>query len=116
MAISIKRSRAVASRVNAKMAVAMVAGVAPRSGGGASCEPAHTPLDGDLVFAVATGAVPLVDPVVGMARLGDAAARVLARAVARGVFSAASLPGHAVAAPLSWTGLPPAWGDAFGDA
>jgi L-aminopeptidase/D-esterase-like protein len=90
--------------------------VAAQDGLARALVPAHTPLDGDLVFAVATGAVPLVDPVVGMARLGDAAARVLARAVARGVFSAASLPGHAVAAPLSWTGLPPAWGDAFGDA
>jgi L-aminopeptidase/D-esterase-like protein len=90
--------------------------VAAQDGLARALVPAHTPLDGDLVFAVATGAVPLADPVVGMARLGDAAARVLARAVARGVFSATSLPGHAVAAPLAWTGLPPAWGDVFGDA
>ncbi len=52
--------------------------------------PAHTPLDGDLVFAAATGAVPLADPVGDLARLGDAAARVLARAVALGVYHASA--------------------------
>ncbi|MBP1183441.1 P1 family peptidase [Methylobacterium sp. PvR107] len=87
--------------------------VAAQDGLARALVPAHTPLDGDLVFAVATGAVPVADPVVEMARLGDAAARVLARAVARGVFSATRLPGHAVAPPLSWTGLPPAWRDVF---
>ena len=67
-----------------------------------------------VVFAAATGAVPLGDTVVDLARLGDAAARVLARAVARGVFSATSLPGHAPSSPLAGTGLPPAWRDVFG--
>ncbi|WP_419539443.1 hypothetical protein [Methylobacterium mesophilicum] len=51
---------------------------------------------------------------VDLARLGDVAARVLARAVARGVFSATSLPGHAPSPPLAGTGLPPAWRDVFG--
>ena len=88
--------------------------VAAQDGLARALVPAHTPLDGDLVFAVATGAVPLADPVADLARLGDAAARVLARAVARGVFSARRLPGHAVAPPLAWTGLPPAWIDRFG--
>lgn len=69
--------------------------------------PAHTPLDGDLVFAAATGAVPLADPVGDLARLGHAASLVLARAVAVGVHAARSLPG----APA---GLPPAWADLFG--
>ena len=87
--------------------------VAAQDGLARALLPAHTPLDGDLVFAVATGTVPLADPVVDLARLGDAAARVLARAVARGVFSATSLPGHPAAAALSGTGLPPAWGDVF---
>ncbi len=77
-------------------------------------QPVHTPLDGDVVFAVATGAVPLADPVIDLARLGDAAAQVLARAVALGVHAAASLPGHAPAAPLALEGLPPAWRDRFG--
>lgn len=68
--------------------------------------PVHTPLDGDVVFAVATGRVPLADPVGDLARLGDAAARTLARAVAIGVFSATSLPG--------FERMPPAWTDCFG--
>lgn len=76
--------------------------------------PVHTPLDGDVVFAAATGAVPLADPVVDLARLGDAAAQVLARAVALGVHAAANLPGHAPAPPLALEGLPPAWRDRFG--
>jgi len=88
--------------------------VAAQNGLARALVPAHTPLDGDLVFAAATGAVPLAEPVVDMARLGDAAARVLARAVARGVFCATRLPGQAEVPPLSWTGLPPAWGDRFG--
>jgi L-aminopeptidase/D-esterase-like protein len=53
--------------------------------------PAHTPFDGDLVFAIASGAVAL-DPGVGrqaqVARIGSAAADCLARAIARGVFHA----------------------------
>lgn len=57
--------------------------------------PVHTPLDGDTVFAVSTGAVPLQNPVIGLSRLGLLAADCLARAVARGVHAAdavASLP------------------------
>ena len=89
--------------------------VAAQDGLARALLPAHTPLDGDLVFAVATGAVPLSDPVADLGRLGDAAARSLARAVAIGVFSATGLPGSAPVAPLSVIGLPPAWRDLFGN-
>lgn len=68
--------------------------------------PVHSPLDGDVVFAMATGAVTLADPVRGLTRLGAAAADTLARAVARGIHAAA-------AAPADWTG-PPAWRTRFG--
>lgn len=47
--------------------------------------PVHTPLDGDIVFALSTGLRPLADPLGGLLELGAAAARCLARAVARGV-------------------------------
>lgn len=67
--------------------------------------PVHTPLDGDAVFAVATGRVPLADPVLDLARIGDAAARTLARAVAIGV--------HRATVPPGWAG-PPAWAERFG--
>ena len=54
--------------------------------------PIHTPLDGDSVFAASTGAKPLLDPIMDLAILGNAAANVLARAVARGVYEAKALP------------------------
>jgi D-aminopeptidase len=54
--------------------------------------PVHTPLDGDVVFAAATGARAVADPVFGLMRLGAAAANVVARAIARAVFEATALP------------------------
>lgn len=53
--------------------------------------PAHTPFDGDTIFAVATGRVPIGDGLaraVTVARIGSAAADCLSRAIARGVFEA----------------------------
>ena len=50
--------------------------------------PSHTPMDGDLVFAAATGDKPLADPVWDALHLGHAAALCLARAIARGVYEA----------------------------
>jgi len=66
--------------------------------------PSHTPIDGDLVFAVATGARRLADPVAGPIALGHAAASCLARAIARAVFLATPAPGD----PF------PAWSARFG--
>ena len=54
--------------------------------------PVHTPLDGDVVFAAATGRTPLADPLIGLSELGTSAANAVARAVARGVFAAKALP------------------------
>ena len=67
--------------------------------------PVHTPLDGDLVFAAATGARPLADPVIALAELGSLAADVVARAIARGVYEARALP---------FPGALPCWRDKFG--
>jgi L-aminopeptidase/D-esterase-like protein len=67
--------------------------------------PVHTPLDGDVVFAAATGAKPLPDPVYSLSALGMLAANVLARAIARGVFEAAALP---------FPNALPSWKDKFG--
>jgi L-aminopeptidase/D-esterase-like protein len=67
--------------------------------------PVHTPLDGDVVFAAATGEKPLPDPVYAMSELGMVAANVLARAVARGVYEATALP---------FAGALPSWKDKFG--
>lgn len=66
--------------------------------------PAHAPMDGDTVFAAATGARPGVDAI-GLAELGHLAAITLARAIARGIHAATSLPRP---------GAPPSWRDLFG--
>lgn len=66
--------------------------------------PVHTPLDGDIVFAAATGAKPLPDSVVALSELGMVAANALARAVARGVYEATALP---------FPGAMPSWRDRF---
>lgn len=55
--------------------------------------PSHTPLDGDLVFAAATGRLPLGDGPEDLTRIGHAAAVCLARAIARGVHAASPAPG-----------------------
>lgn len=57
--------------------------------------PVHAPFDGDVVFALATGARPLPAPAaLSLARLGAFAADTLARAVARGVYAAEPLLGR----------------------
>jgi L-aminopeptidase/D-esterase-like protein len=55
--------------------------------------PSHTPFDGDLVFAAATGEKPLADPLTDTFALGHAAATCLARAIARAVYLARPEPG-----------------------
>lgn len=54
--------------------------------------PVHTPLDGDVVFALGTGRRPLEVPLPDLARIGALASVVLARAVARAVHAARRLP------------------------
>lgn len=68
--------------------------------------PVHTPLDGDVVFAVATGDVAFDGSPAALAELGTHAANTLARAVARGVYAADE-------APSGWAG-PPAYRTQFG--
>ncbi|MGE0767610.1 MAG: P1 family peptidase [Hyphomicrobiaceae bacterium] len=65
--------------------------------------PAHAPMDGDTVFAVATQRHACVNPV-ELAELGHIAADCLARAIARGVYEATALP---------FAGALPAWKDRF---
>jgi D-aminopeptidase len=51
-----------------------------------ACVPAHTPNDGDLVFALSTGARTAADVLL----TGHAAALCLSRAIARAVYAATS--------------------------
>lgn len=66
---------------------------AAQDGMARAIHPSHTPFDGDLVFAVSTGAKALPDPGLTPFQLGHAAACVLARAIARGVHAASPRPG-----------------------
>ncbi|MGO4668565.1 P1 family peptidase [Bosea sp. 2RAB26] len=67
--------------------------------------PVHAPLDGDVVFAAATGHSGAPSDAFALAELCATAADVLARAVARGVHAATALP---------FAGAKPAWRDRFG--
>jgi len=55
--------------------------------------PVHTPFDGDSLFVLATGRRPRVEHAGEVARIGAMAADCAARAIARGVFEAAAVPG-----------------------
>jgi L-aminopeptidase/D-esterase-like protein len=50
--------------------------------------PSHTPFDGDLVFALSTGRIPLADAALDLIEIGAAASACMARAIARGVYEA----------------------------
>lgn len=50
--------------------------------------PVHTPLDGDIVFALSVGEKRLENGALGLAALGAMAADTLARAIARGIYEA----------------------------
>jgi D-aminopeptidase len=78
--------------------------VAAHDGLARAIVPAHTPHDGDLVFAAATGRRALTDPAAGVLEIGHAASLCLARAIARAVFEASPSDGD----PL------PTWKDRFG--
>lgn len=67
--------------------------------------PAHAPLDGDTIFAAATGARPLADPIAELTELGFAATLTMARAIARGIFAATG---------LGFPGAAPTWQERFG--
>lgn len=69
-----------------------------------SLVPSHTPYDGDLIFGVSTGERPIEDEVVDHMQIGHAAATCLARAIARGVYSAKQTD----------TDIMPSWASKFG--
>jgi D-aminopeptidase len=72
---------------------------------GRALRPAHAPMDGDTVFAAATGVRPLQDPVRDLSEIGLAAGDCLARAIARGIYEA-TIPDP------RWVG-PPAYKEVF---
>ncbi len=98
--IALVATDAVLTKAQAKR-LAVMAG----AGFAMAIHPVFTPLDGDAVFAAATGKKALNDPLHDLARLGAIAAQCLARAIARGVYEAKS---------LSFPGALPSWKDRFG--
>ena len=66
--------------------------------------PAHAPMDGDTVFAVATLQKPMREGTYDLTDIGLTAADCLARAIARGVYEATALPFQSAL---------PAWKDRF---
>lgn len=94
----------VATNAALSQAEALRMATAAQDGIARAVVPAHTLLDGDLVFGVATGERPITDPVADQYILGHAAACCLARAIARGVYLAQPTPGD----------LMPAWSAKFG--
>lgn len=79
--------------------------VAANTGLGRALVPAHTPSDGDTVFAAATGRRAIEGQrLVELAWIGHVAANTLSRAIARGVYEAAALP---------FDGASPSWRDRF---
>jgi D-aminopeptidase len=78
--------------------------VAAHDGMARALVPSHTPLDGDLVFAVSTAARPMPEAHTDTFQIGHAAATCLARAIARAVHLANPMPGD----------LQPCWRSRFG--
>lgn len=78
--------------------------VAAHDGMARALVPSHSPLDGDLVFSVATGGRPLPDPLTDMFQIGHAAGICLARAIARAIWLARPMAGD----------LQPCWQSCFG--
>ncbi len=67
--------------------------------------PAHAAMDGDTIFAAATGAARALPTLRDKIEIGASAADCLARAIARAVFAAE---------PLPFSGAPPSWRSKFG--
>lgn len=84
---------------NARLSKAQITKVAQMAHDGLarSLSPAHTPLDGDTLFAVATGTH---EPSPHLLSIGALAAEVTAEAVVRGALAAESIPGFPAARDL----------------
>ena len=94
----------VATDARLTQAQALRMATAAQDGMARAIVPSHTPFDGDLVFAVSTGARALESGDADIFTLGHAAATVLARAIARGVHAAQAFDGD----------LQPAWSSLYG--
>ncbi|MBL8590947.1 MAG: P1 family peptidase [Methylobacteriaceae bacterium] len=92
---------------DAKLSKAQAKRVAVQAHDGmaSALQPAHAALDGDTIFAAATGLNPRAPELRDLTEIGALAARCLARAIARGVYEATALP---------FAGALPDWRGRFG--
>ncbi|MDH7799817.1 MULTISPECIES: P1 family peptidase [unclassified Beijerinckia] len=79
--------------------------VMAHDGMGRALRPSHAAMDGDLIFAAATGRAPKVPDARDHIEIGQAAADCLARAIARAIFAAAPSP--------KIPGVKPSWRERF---
>ena len=86
----------VATNVSLTQAQAQRMAIAAHDGIARAVVPSHTPFDGDLVFAAASGARPAPADDAELLAIGHAASLCLARAIARGVFHATPEPGDSL--------------------
>ena len=68
--------------------------IAAHDGIGRACMPAHTPMDGDLIFSTTTSAKELSAPDLDIAMIGHAASLCVARAIARAIYEATPAKGN----------------------
>lgn len=94
----------VATDARLTKAEAMRLALSAHDGLARALRPGHTPLDGDAVFAAATGYRPLANGIATLTEIAALASDTLARAIARGVFEATS---------LAFPGGPPSWKEKF---
>ncbi len=62
-----------------------------QDGIGRAIRPAHTPMDGDIIFSISTGKKNLLNSAHDLSTLGAHAANCVARSIARGVYEAKTL-------------------------
>jgi D-aminopeptidase len=98
--IAIVATDAILSKAQARRMAIMA-----QDGMARALRPVHAPMDGDVVFAAATGRNNKEADVLALTRLGAAAADCLARAIGRAVFCAT---------PLPFKGALPSWRQKFG--
>ena len=70
-----------------------------------ACRPALSPVDGDVVFAAATGRAGATPDIHDLTEIGMLAAECVARSIARAVYEAT---------PLLFPGALPSWKQRFG--
>ena len=99
LAIAMVATDAVLTKAQAKRLAIIAQGGLPKG-----LRLAHALSDGDMVFAAATGRRPMADSLRELTEIGAVASDCLARAVARGVHAATSLP---------FARALPAWRDKF---